>query len=162
SQGLKEAGYVEGQNFAVEYSWAEGHFERLPGLAAELVNLQVALIVAACNAAAPAAKAATATIPIVVVVAGDPVRLGLLASLNRPGGNVTGMTGLENMLAPKLLELLHELTPTVTLIACLVNPDNPNAQADVRDVQEAARVLGLQLIVGKAHNTQEVDEAFAT
>src|SRR6266567_1725997 len=126
-QGLQESGYVEGQNVAIEYRWADNQIDRLPALAADLVHRQVTVIVATTTAAAVAAKAATTTIPIVFEMGGDPIRLGLVASLNRPGGNVTGVTQLNVEVAPKRLELLHELVPTASVVALLVNPINPNA-----------------------------------
>jgi len=146
-QGLKEAGYVEGQNVEIEYRWAEGENDRLPTLAAQLVNRQVTVIVAAGGTpSALAAKAATTTIPIVFGVAVDPVEVGLVASLNRPGGNMTGVTNLNAEVGPKRLELLHELLPRVTIIAVLVDPTSPTlAEGFSRDLEAAARTLGLQL-----------------
>jgi putative ABC transport system substrate-binding protein len=161
---LKEAGYVEGQNVEIDYRWAEGQHDRLPALAARLVQRQVAVIVAAGGTpSAVAAKAATATIPIVFGVAVDPVEVGLVASLSRPGGNVTGVTNLNVEVGPKRLELLRELLPSVTVIAALVNPANP-ATADpfVRGMQAAARTLGLQLHVLHASTERDFDTVFAT
>jgi putative ABC transport system substrate-binding protein len=148
-QGLKEVGYVEGQSVGIEYLWAEGHNDRLPVLAAELVRRQVAVIVAAGGTpSAFAAKAVTATIPIVFGVAVDPVQLGLVASLSRPGGNLTGVTNLNVEVGPKRLELLRELLPSATLIAVLINPTNPIiSEPFLRDLQVAARTLGLKLHV---------------
>jgi putative tryptophan/tyrosine transport system substrate-binding protein len=163
-QGLKEAGYVEGQNVEIDYRWAEGQHDRLPALAAQLVQRRVAVIVAAGGTpSAVAAKAATATIPIVFGVAVDPVEVGLVASLSRPGGNVTGVTNLNVEVGPKRLELLRELLPSVTVIAVLVNPASP-AIADpfVRGMQAAARTLGLQLHVLHASTERDFDTVFAT
>jgi putative ABC transport system substrate-binding protein len=162
-QGLKEAGYVEGQNVAIEYRWAEGQHDRLPGLAAELVNRQVAVI-ATMGGAAPAlaAKATTSAIPIVFHMGGDPVKFGLVSSLNRPGGNVTGVSFLTVELAAKRLALLHELVPTADAIGLLVNPRNPNAATVTSHLQQAARMLGPRLHVLNASAERDVDLAFAT
>ena len=163
-QGLKEAGYVEGENVAIEYRWAENQIDRLPALAAELVRRQVAVIAASRRPLpALAAKAATTTIPIVFSVAEDPVRLGLVASLARPGGNLTGINFLSAELAAKRLELLRELVPAATRVAVLVNPANAtNAEATLRDVEAAARAMGLQIQVLNASTSREIDAAFAT
>jgi len=161
-QGLKEAGYVEGQNVAIEYRWAQGQYDRLPALAADLVRRQVAVIAVGTNPAAPAAKAATATVPIVFTTGLDPVKEGLVASLNRPGGNLTGVTALAVEVAPKALELLHKLVPAATVIALLVNPANLSAQALSRDLQTAARTLGLQLRILHASTERDFDTVFAT
>jgi putative ABC transport system substrate-binding protein len=162
-QALKETGYVEGQNVEVEYRWAQGRSDRLRALAAELVRRQVALIVAAGSSSALAAKAETTTLPIVFSAATDPVKVGLVASLNRPGGNVTGVTSLNVEVGPKRLELLHEVVPSATSMALLVNPTNPSiAEPFSRALQEAARALGLQLHVLHASSEREIEAAFAT
>ena len=161
-QGLSEAGYVEGQNVAIEYRWAEGHYDRLPALAADLVGRKVDLIVASSPPAALAAKSATSTIPIVFRGGGDPVGDGLVASLARPGGNLTGVSIIADELTAKRLELLSELVPQAGVIALLVNPNNPNAERIIRDVQEAARAKGVQLPILKAGTESEIDAAFAS
>ena len=161
-QGLKDAGFVEGQNVTIEYRFAGNQNERLPELAAELVHRQVTVMAAPTTPAALAAKAATAAIPIVVATAGDPVRLGLVASLNRPGGNVTGVALLFVEVAAKRLELLHELIPTAAIIGLLVNPANPPiAEANASAVLSAAHTLGLQLHVLKASAERDFDGVFA-
>src|SRR5215475_7486424 len=148
-QGLTETGYIEGRNVAVEYRWADEQYDRLPALAADLVRRQ-ADVIAANQISAEAAKAATGTIPIVFTTALDPVQLGLVAALNRPGGNLTGVTTLNVELLPKRVELLHQLSPTATEVALLVNPTNPSAGGLSRDAHAAARSLGLQLHVLEA------------
>ena len=159
-QGLKEAGYIEGPNVAIKYRTADGRFNRLPGLAAELVADPVAVIVALGTQAAVAAKAATGTIPMVFVIGTDPVELGLVSSLNRPGGNVTGVTFLVNALGAKRLELLRELVPGTKLIGFLVNPANPTTQSHITDIQAAARALGVELLMLNASSDREIDAAF--
>jgi ABC-type uncharacterized transport system substrate-binding protein len=160
-QGLKEAGYVDGQNATIEYRWAEGHYDRLPALAADLIQRRVTVIAATTTPAARAAKAATSTVPIVFTTGDDPIRLGLVASLNRPGGNVTGVSSLLVELGSKQLGLLRELAPGTTAIAVLTNPNFPGTERQLRDVEAAARVLGLQLIVLRASTEREMDTAFA-
>ena len=159
-KGLGEAGYTEGHNVAIEYRWAEGQNDRLPAMAVELVHRQVAVIAATTTAAALAAKAATTNIPIIFETAGDPVQLGLVASLNRPGGNVTGVTQLTVGLVPKELELLHELLPTVRVIALLVNPADPNAETESKEMIAAAQSLGLELHVLNASTEHDFDAVF--
>jgi len=163
-QGLKEPGYVEGENVVIEYRWAENQIDRLPALAADLVRRQVAVITTTAGiATALVAKAATTTIPIVFSVAEDPVRLGLVASLARPGGNLTGINVFIVELAAKRLELLRELVPAATRVAVLVNPTNAaNTETTLRDVEAAARALGLQIQVLNASTSREIDAAFAT
>src|SRR5262245_55915052 len=160
-EGLRTVGYTEGQNVKVEYRWAEAHTGRLPALAAELVNRQVAVIVTAGTPAALAAKGATGEIPIIFGIAIDPVELGLVASLNRPGGNVTGVTSLNIEVAPKRLELMHELLPSVTSMALLVNPAVPALAGPVsRSSQAAAQALGLQLHIVHASSDRDFDAVF--
>src|SRR5262245_29948507 len=162
-QGLSETGYVEQRNVAVEYLWAENQYERLPALVADLVRRKVSVIVAVgALSVALAAKQATATIPIVFGIGGDPVQLGFVANLNRPGGNLTGVTNLNTEVLPKRLELLREILPGTTAFAGLVNPNNPAAESQTRDLQAAARVLGLQLHVVHASTERDFDGAFAT
>jgi putative tryptophan/tyrosine transport system substrate-binding protein len=158
-QGLKEAGYVEGHNVAIENRWAEGHYDRLPALAADLVRRQVAVIVTGGTPPALAAKAASSTIPIVILVGVDPVQIGLVAGLNRPGGNVTGLAVLGVELAAKRLEVLHELLRT-SAVALLVKPNSPITEPETKGVRDAARSLGLQLHVLDASTEGEIDAAF--
>ncbi len=160
-QGLAEAGYIESQNVAIEYRWAEGQYERLPALAADLVHRQVAVIVAN-TPAAMVASAVTTTIPIVFSSAIDPVKAGLVASLNRPGGNITGVANFDDVLGAKRLELLRELVPKAEMIGLLINPNNPNAETIASRLQEAARTLGQQIRILNASTEGEVDAAFAT
>ncbi len=161
-QGLKETGFVEGQNVSIEYRFAENHNDRLRALATDLVRRQVNVIAAPPTPAALAAKAATTTIPIVFATAGDPVRLGLVASLNRPGGNLTGVTILAVEVAPKRLELLHELIPTARVMALLVNPANPGlAETSSKSVLSAAKALGLELHILNASAEHDFDGVFA-
>jgi len=161
-QGLKEAGYVDGQNATIEYRWAEGHYDRLPALAADLIQRKVTVIAATTTPAAQAAKAATSTVPIVFTTGGDPIKLGLVASLNRPGANVTGVSNLLVELGSKQLGLLRELVPPTTAIATLMNPNFSGTESQLGDVEAAARMLGLQLIVLRASTDREIDIAFAT
>jgi putative ABC transport system substrate-binding protein len=159
--GLGESGYVEGRNVAIEYRLSEGQSDRLPALATDLVRAPVNVIAAGGLPALLAAKAATTSLPIAFYVGVDPVEMGLVASLNRPGGNLTGVTGLSVELVPKRLELLHELVPTAAVIALLVNPTNPNAVTQTRDLQVAARALGLELRVLQAASERDFDAVFA-
>jgi putative ABC transport system substrate-binding protein len=161
-EGLKEVGYVEGQNVAIEYQWAEGQFGRLPVLAAELARRQATVIYAATIPGAVAAQAATTTIPIVFIGAGDPVQLGLVASFNRPGGNVTSVNLFTATLEGKKLELLHELVPKAATIGVLINPSWVHAETQSKDLQAAARTLGLQIDIVNASNESSIDTAFAT
>jgi putative ABC transport system substrate-binding protein len=158
-QGLSETGYGEGSNVVIEYRWAEGQYDRLPALADDLVRRQVSVIAATSTPAALTAKAATTTVPIVFTTGSDPVKLGLVGSLSRPGGNVTGVTQLNVEVGPKRLELARELLPAATVVALLVNPTNPIAET--LDLRAAARTLGLQLHVLRASTEGEIDDAFA-
>jgi len=161
-RGLKETGYVEGENLTIAYRWAEGQFDRLPALAAELVRRQVAVIAVGAASAALAAKAATTTIPILFITAEDPVGLGLVASLARPGGNMTGVNLLSAEVVAKRLELLRQLIPGAARIAVLINPTDANtSEATLRDVDTAARTMGLQIQVVRARTIGEIDAAFA-
>src|SRR6266404_3078925 len=161
-QGLSEAGYVEGQNLAIEYRWAEGNYDRLPALAADLVGRKVDLIMASSPPSALAAKSATSTIPIVFRGGGDPVGGGLVASLARPGGNLTGVSFVPNELTAKRLDLLSELVPQAGVIALLVNPNNASAERVIRDVEEAARAKGVQLHILRAGAEGEFETAFVS
>jgi putative ABC transport system substrate-binding protein len=162
-RGLNEAGYAEGRNVASEYRWADDQYDQLPALAVELVRRQVAVIVAIGGpTSAVAAKAATKTVPIVFTISGDPVKLGLTASINRPGGNITGVTTLASLVVAKQFEMLHETVPKAMVIGCLVNPINPNTETDTKEAREATRTLGLQLRVLNASTEQDIDTAFAT
>ena len=160
-QGLADTGYVEGRNVTIEYRWGEYHYDRLPGLADEVASHQVEVITTTDTASALAAKNATTSIPIVFSLGSDPVRFGLVASLNRPGGNVTGVSFLSNLLPAKLFELLHEAVPGAASVGFLVNPTNPNVESDTRDVQAAADALGQKLLVIKANTESEIEAAFA-
>src|SRR5256886_7144522 len=162
-EGLRTAGYVEGQNVKIEYRWAEAPTRRLPELAAGLVRDRVAVLVAAGGtASAGAAKAATGEIPIVFGTGADPVELGLVASLNRPGGNVTGVTSLINTLGAKRLELLRELVPSAKVIGVLINPRNPTSQSQTADVQAAARAHGIELMIEDAGSDRDIEAAFTS
>jgi putative ABC transport system substrate-binding protein len=162
-RGLKEAGYVEGENVAIEYRWAENQLDRLPALAADLVRRRVAVIATIGPPATSAAKAETKSIPVVFQVAEDPVRLGLVASLARPGGNLTGINIFSRELAAKRLELLREMVPAAARVAVLINPTNPTAiEIGLKDVEVAARTMGLQIRVLRASNSSEINAAFDT
>jgi putative ABC transport system substrate-binding protein len=162
-QGLKDIGYVEGQNVAIEYRWGENHNDRMPTLAADLVRLQVDVIAALSTPSILVAKAATMTIPTVFLTNGDPVKFGLVASLNRPGGNITGITLLGVEVVAKRFELLHKVVPRATKIGVLANPTNPQQTAsETREARDAAHSLGLELLIVNASNESEIDSAFAT
>ena len=158
----QEAGYIEGQNVTIEYHWAEGHDDQLPALAADLARRRVSVIAATGTPAALAAKAATTTIPIVFETAGDPIKLGLIASLSRPGGNITGISQLSSELVSKRLGLLHDLIPTATVVGFFNNPTDPRAESQTIDTHEAARALGLKIHVLNASTEAEISAAFAT
>jgi putative ABC transport system substrate-binding protein len=160
--GLKEAGFDEGRNVTVEYRFAENQYDRLPAMVADLVHRQVAVIVATSTPSALAAKAAATTIPVVFETLSDPVRIGLVASLSRPGGNVTGVTQLNMEIGPKLLELMHEVAPAAKDIALLINPKNPNADGMSKNLQAAARTLGVNLHVLNGGTQGDIDAAIAT
>src|SRR5262245_26290859 len=160
-RGLNESGYVEGHNVTIEYYWAEGHYDRLPALVRDLTRRQVTVIAATSTPAAMTAKTATTTIPIVFTTSSDPVELGLVASLSRPSGNVTGATTLNIEVTPKRLEILHELLPTAKLFGLLVNPTNPYAEILSRNAQAAASTLGLQLHILQASTEHDIDTVFA-
>jgi putative ABC transport system substrate-binding protein len=161
-KGLGEAGYVEDRNVAVEYRWAEGQSDRLPSLVADLVRRQVAVIAAlGGDAPAHAAKAATTTIPVVFAVAADPVKAGLVASLNRPGGNLTGAHFLLNMISAKQVEVLHEAVPKANVVGYLINPNDPEAERSINEVRAAAQTLGQELLVTRACSEREIESAFA-
>jgi putative ABC transport system substrate-binding protein len=161
-QGLEQAGYVEGQNVAIEFGWAEGKYDRLKALAFDMVRRQVNVIAATSTPAALATKAITSTIPIVFTTGADPVQLGLVASLNRPGGNVTGVSFLVNELTSKQFEMLHTMVPKASLFGFLVNPEVAYAKSQASDAQDAARALGLQLLVLDAKTASDIDAAFRT
>jgi putative ABC transport system substrate-binding protein len=161
-QGLGKTGYTEGINVAIEYRWAEGHYDRLPALAADLILHRVAAIVAGAVDAAHAAKAATSTIPIVFFMSGDPVTEGLVASLNQPGGNLTGVTSFAGVLSSKRLELLRELVPTAAFVAVLINPSNSNARFRLKEVEDASLVLALKTHVVNASNQDDIDVTVAS
>jgi putative ABC transport system substrate-binding protein len=161
-QGLIEAGYVEGRNVAFEYRWAEDRYERLPALAAELVRREVAMIVAPSNTSAVAAKSATATIPIVFAIGGDPIKLGLVASLNRPGGNISGVSFLVSTLVAKQFEVLHETVPKTELIGYLVNPTVADAETQTKNALAAAESVGQKMVIVEARTDSELEAAFVT
>ncbi len=161
--GLNDDGFVEGRNLAIEYRYADEQYDRLPVLAADLVRRQVAAIFSTGGVISPlTAKAATTTIPVVFAMGSDPVKYGLVASLSRPGGNITGVTFYNSALAPKRLQLLREMLPTAAVVAMLVNPNNPNVQSDTAEMQAAARVIGVEIAIASAASERDFDAAFAT
>ena len=159
--GLNEAGFVEGRNVAIEFRWAEGQYQRLPAMAAELVGRHVAVILAGTGASALAAKGATTTIPIVFVMGSDPVKIGAVSSLSRPGGNITGAFMLSTALEAKRLELLHEVVPAAGMVGLLVNPTFPDAESQVRDVQAAAQTMAIGIVAIRASSAGDIDGAFS-
>jgi putative ABC transport system substrate-binding protein len=161
-QGLAESGYAAGRNATIEYRWAEGRFDRLPAMAADLVQRRVAVIITTGSTSALAAKAATSTIPLVFLAADDPVKFGLVASLSRPGGNATGLNLLTSELTTKRLQLVRQILPTATTVAVLINPRSPEAEPQLRDLQTAARSIGQQLRILHASSEPEIDAAFVT
>ena len=162
-QGLKETGYVEGRTVAIEYRFAEGHYDRLPSLASDLVRRQVAVIAATGDTVSSlAAKGATTTVPIVFVTGGDPVKEGLVTSFNRPGGNITGASIISSALVAKQFELLHELVPQATVVGILLNPRNPNVSFELSDLQSAGHSMGLQLIIVRANTESGIESAFTS
>jgi len=161
-QGLEALGFVEGRNVAIEYRWADDHYDRLPALAAELARSRVAVLAATSTPVALAAKAATSTIPVAFTIGGDPVRLGLAASLDRPGGNLTGVTRYNVDLGPKRLELLHEVVPTASTVGLLLNPTNPNTEMQLSAVHEASRTLGITIRVLKVSSDDDMEAAIAS
>jgi putative ABC transport system substrate-binding protein len=161
-QGLSETGYVEGKRVTIEYRWAQGDYNRLPALVADLIQRKAAVIVTGTTPVTRTAKTASTTVPIVFVIGADPVKVGIVTSLNRPGGNVTGVSFLANSLLPKQFEVLHETIPKAASIGFLVNPINPNAEADAKDVQAAANALGRKLFVVQARTDSDFETAFAT
>ncbi len=160
-QGLSETGYIEGKSVAIEYRWANGQYDQLPALAADLVHRQVAVIATVTPVAALAAKEATTSIPIVFTTGSDPIKDGIVSSLNRPGGNITGATFFSNLLGAKRLELLHQLVPKANIIAVLLNPKNLNFELEKKETQDAARTLGLRVVFLQASTEHEIDESFA-
>ena len=160
-KGLNENGYVEGRDVAIQFRWAEGQYDRLPALANDLVTRQVAVITAIGPPAALAAKAATTTIPVVFTTGDDPVKVGLVQSLNRPGGNVTGINVFTGVMEGKRLGLLTEIAPDVTLVAVLINPTSPDSEASVQDIQKSATAIGRQVIILRANNNRDIDAAFS-
>jgi len=160
-QGLAKAGFIEGRNVHIEERWARGDYQKLPALAGELIAMGVAVVAATGDvASARAAQAASESVPVVFTIGADPVRFGLVASLNRPGGHVTGVSLLSSVLGAKRVELLHQLAPNVSRVALLMNPSNPNAEAEQIDAEAGARKLGLETVVLNARNAQEIDAAF--
>jgi putative tryptophan/tyrosine transport system substrate-binding protein len=160
--GLKDTGFVEGENIAIDYRWANGQYDQLPALAADLVRRKVAVIALVAPVSALAAKQATSSIPIVFAIGSDPVKDGIVESLNRPGGNITGATFFANLLDAKRLGLLHQLVPSAKVVAALLNPKNTNFELERQETQEAANALGLELVVLQASNEREIDNSFAT